>query len=378
MEERHSPGGTRGCRYRLSCQIWRTRSQWPLRDLAGRQDSRKRWFESSEVAGRCERPTRQILASLRNRYRDQIPVACAHPRLFPTYGSARNTRVRADSGKRDRESPLLAWSELRYFKFCGIGIGDWIAVNTGKTASGRRLDYRGDFFRISSSHQWQREGDVFGGKALSRSTRVRNVDRVRDSISRQDSIADIGIDGNAQPLFNREELPQFLQHGLRDLVSGKVAHPEMARVGVVRRGCVLVDLRLEPFVITREAAGRSAGIRERRRVALSAAGLGVEFLSWCRERRNRRAPHASLRGLRKARQIGGNLTYLLIIQILVRHKCGHCLSCPLTNDPQELSRAQLMAGERLRESALSLLAVTACNHSVSRNTPARFLCRPEC
>src|SRR5262249_45601154 len=154
-----------------------------------------------------------------------------------------------------------------------------------------------------------------------------------------------------------EKLPQFLQHGLRDLVWGKVAHPEVARVGMIRRGCVLVDLRLEPFVITGEATSRSARIRERRRVALSAAGVDVEFLSRCRERRNRRAPHASLRGLRKARQISGNLTYLLIIQILVRHKRGHCLSCPLANDAQELSRAQLMAGERLRESALSLLTV---------------------
>src|SRR5262249_32321200 len=116
--------------------------------------------------------TEEVLSSLRNRYRDQIPLACTHPRLFPTHGSSRNSGVRADSGKRNREGPLLARSKLRYFKFCGIGIGDWIPVNTRITASSCRVDYRGDLFRISSSHQWQRDGDVFGREPFARSTRV--------------------------------------------------------------------------------------------------------------------------------------------------------------------------------------------------------------
>src|SRR5262245_28598897 len=50
MEERHDSRRTRGCRYRLPCEVWGfCGRQWPVRDLAGRENSRKRRFESSKV-----------------------------------------------------------------------------------------------------------------------------------------------------------------------------------------------------------------------------------------------------------------------------------------------------------------------------------------
>src|SRR5215470_8998749 len=93
-------------------------------------------------------------------------------------------------------------------------------------------------------------------------------------------------------------------------------------------------------------------------MALSASRLDVEFLFWCGEGRNGCTPQSrGFRRLRQARKVSCNLSHLQIRQILVGDKCGHRFACPLANRAQELSAAQLVAGESLGKSALSVLTV---------------------
>src|SRR2546430_4303863 len=131
----------------------------------------------------------------------------------------------------------------------------------------------------------------------------------------------------------------------------------MTGVRVIGRGSMLVHLRFEPFVIAAQAARCSTRIRKGCRMALSTAGLDIQFLHRGSERRNRRAPHrTSLCRLWQTPQVSCNLCDLLIAQILVRHKGGHNFSSSLTNNAQKLSRAQLMSRERLGKSSLASLA----------------------
>src|SRR5262245_52896152 len=132
----------------------------------------------------------------------------------------------------------------------------------------------------------------------------------------------------------------------------------MTRVCVIGRGSMLVHLGLKPCVVAAQASCRSARICKDRGVALSAARLDVEFLSWGGEGRNRRAPHGSRLGrLRQACQVGGNLSDLLIVEIFVGYKCGHRFPGSLANNAQKLSIVQLMARQRFRKSAFAALAV---------------------
>src|SRR5437867_7631343 len=132
----------------------------------------------------------------------------------------------------------------------------------------------------------------------------------------------------------------------------------MAVVRVVGSGSVLVYFRFEPFVIAAETARSSTRVCKCRGVALSTARLDVQFLSWGGQRRNRRAPHRpGLGGLWQTRQVSCNLRDLLIVQILVRHEGRHGFSGSLTYNAQELSGAELMAGERFGKSTLAALTV---------------------
>src|SRR5438309_7821985 len=130
----------------------------------------------------------------------------------------------------------------------------------------------------------------------------------------------------------------------------------MAGVRVIGRGSVLVHLGFEPFVIAAETSRSSTRICKCRRMALPAAGFDIEFLSWAGQRRNRRTPHrASFCRLRQTRQVSRNLCDLLIVQILVRHKGRHGFSRSLTYNAQELSGAELMAGQRFGKSTFAAL-----------------------
>src|SRR5437773_2712835 len=132
----------------------------------------------------------------------------------------------------------------------------------------------------------------------------------------------------------------------------------MTGVCVIGRGSMLVHLGLKPFIFAAQASRRSTRICKDGGVALSTARLDVVFLSWGGEGRNRRAPHRSrLGGLRQACQVSGNLVDLLIVEIFVGYKCGHRLSCSLTNNAQKLSVVESMARQRFRKSAFAVLAV---------------------
>src|SRR2546427_263 len=172
-------------------------------------------------------------------------------------------------------------------------------MNASITTPGRCLNYCRHFFRVSASQQGKRDGNVLGRKTFARSSGVRNGDCVCNVVLTKDSVADICIDRNTETLLDKEELPDLLQ-----------------------------------------------------------CGLEVVFLSWGGEGRNRRAPHRSrLGGLRQACQVSGNLVDLLIVEIFVGYKCGHRLSCSLTNNAQKLSIVESMARQRFRKSAFAVLAV---------------------